>query len=70
MRGPGAARAAAAPAAPPKDVTIALEWLDKSGNVLETTPVAVGAVKPGETKEFTTSVKKAGVTAYRYAKIN
>ncbi|MFN9576959.1 MAG: hypothetical protein ACK6AH_10425 [Gemmatimonadota bacterium] len=71
-RGKAGAKAAApaAPAAPPKDVTIALEWLDKSGTVLETTPVAVGAVKPGETKEFTTSVKKTGVTAYRYAKIN
>lgn len=70
-RGPKGKAAPAKPAAAaPKDVTLTFEWLDKSGATLEKTTVTVPGLKPGESKDFATSVKKPGVVAYKYAKVD
>jgi tetratricopeptide (TPR) repeat protein len=70
-RGPRAKAAPAKPAAPPaRDVTIVFSWLDKSGATVETTQVTVAGLKPGESKDFATSVKKPGVVGYKYAKLD
>ena len=66
----GARPAAAAAAPSTKDITLSVEFLDKSGGVVEQVSVPVGTMKAGETKEFAASTKKPGVVAFRYAKVN
>lgn len=72
-RGPKG-KAAAKPAAPagpaPKDITLRLAFLDKAGTAVDSTVVALGTLKAGESKDFTVSSKVKGVVAYKYAKLD
>jgi tetratricopeptide (TPR) repeat protein len=72
-RGPKgkAAPKPAAPAGPaPKDVTLRLAFLDKSGTAVDSAVIALGALKAGESKDFTATSKVKGVVAYKYAKLD
>jgi tetratricopeptide (TPR) repeat protein len=69
---PGAARPAAPkPAAPaaasPKTYTIKFDFLDKSGNVVESQTQTVGPLAPGERKPLRFETTKPGVVGFRYA---
>jgi tetratricopeptide (TPR) repeat protein len=63
------ARPAAAATAAPKTFSLRIEFLDKSGAVVDAQDVSVGPVAPGETKPVKIEVPKPGVQAFRY-KIN
>jgi lipopolysaccharide biosynthesis regulator YciM len=72
---PGAAgrtAAAAKPAAPaaaasPKTYTVKFDFLDKSGNVVDSQTQTVGPIAPGERKPVRFETTKPGVVAFRYA---
>jgi tetratricopeptide (TPR) repeat protein len=67
------AKAAPAPApasaVPEKSFTLKFTYLDKAGAVIAETEVPVGPVKMGESKEFSTTLKKPGVISFKYAKV-
>ena len=65
------ARAVARPAAAttgagPHTYTLAIEFLDRSGSVVDTQNVSVGPIAVGETKAARVESAKGGVTAFRY----
>ena len=51
--------------AKPKDVSLAVQFLDKSGNVVDTQTATV-ALKPNASAPFTLTANGAGIVAYRY----
>ncbi|AHG89857.1 hypothetical protein J421_2320 [Gemmatirosa kalamazoonensis] len=74
---PGAARAGAAapkPAAPaaaaPKTYTIKFDFLDKSGNVIDSQTQTVGPVAPGDRKPVRFESTKPGIAGFRYAPLS
>ncbi len=50
-----------------KAYTVAVEFLDLQGAVIESMTALVASVKPGEVGTFELTATKAGVAAYRYA---
>ena len=67
-RGAARARPAAAPAATtaPKSYTLAFEFIDKTGAVIDTQNVTVGPLAVGDTKATRVESAKGGVAAFRY----
>ena len=67
--GAGAAaarRAAAAGTGAPRTYAFTVEFLDRSGAVVDTQQVSVGPVAPGQTKPARVESAKPGVVAFRY----
>ena len=62
----GARPAAAASAAGPKTFPIKIEFLDQTGNVVDTQDVSVGPVAPGATSQAKVEANKPGIVAFRY----
>lgn len=62
----GATRTAAAAAGAPKTYAFTVEFLDKSGAVVDTQQVSVGPVAPGQSKATRVESAKGGVVAFRY----
>lgn len=58
--------AAAATSSAPKTYTLAFEFLDGSGQVVDTQNVTVGPLAPGESKPARLESTKPGVKAFRY----
>lgn len=65
-RGAAARPAAAAAAGGPKSYTFAVEFLDRSGAVVDTQNVTVGPLATGENKATRVESTKGGVAAFRY----
>ncbi|HET7552919.1 MAG TPA: FxLYD domain-containing protein [Gemmatimonadaceae bacterium] len=51
--------------AKPKDVSLAVQFLDKSGNVVATQTASL-SLKPNDSAPFTLTAQGAGIVAYRY----
>lgn len=60
------ARPAAAASSAPKTYTLAFEFLDRSGAVVDTQNVSVGPLGVGDTKSTRVESAKGGVTGFRY----
>ncbi len=58
--------AAAAPSASPKTYTLAVEFLDKAGAVIDTQNVSVGPLAVGDSKAARVESAKGGIVAFRY----
>lgn len=50
----------------PKAETLEFEFLDKTGNVVNTQPVQVPALSPGQTQSLNVTAQGAGIVAWRY----
>jgi predicted Zn-dependent protease len=53
-----------------KSYTMKIEFLDKSGNVVNTQDVAVGPVQPHQSANFSATGTGAGIIAFRYAPLS
>lgn len=53
---------------PPAPMTLVFEFLDASGNVVETQEVAVKALPEGEKQDISVASQVSGITAWRYRK--
>src|SRR6185437_10756768 len=53
-----------------KSVTLKIEFLDKSGNVVATQDVPVGPIAAHASADFTASGTGAGIVAFRYAPVS
>ena len=62
----GGARRTAASGGAAKSYAFTVEFLDKSGAVVDTQQVSVGPVAPGQSKATKVESAKAGVVAFRY----
>ena len=62
----GARRTAAAAGGATKSYAFTVEFLDRSGAVVDTQQVSVGPVGPGQSKTAKVESAKAGVVAFRY----
>ena len=62
-----AAAKPAAPAAGPKTYNVKIEFLDKSGTVVDTQQGTIGPIAPGERKAQRFEAAKPGIVAFRYA---